>query len=102
MNKEKAIQLESWYVEPDEWAAPEQARICLVGHIDEVGHVRTNYVVHIDGRYVETRSGTTYRLGNIHPDYLDFLRDNDYQFNPEHPIRKVTKVTKLSYKKREP
>lgn len=85
---------------PDEWAAPEQARICLVGNVDEVGRVRTTYVVVIDGPYVQTRSGTVYRLGTVDPDYLDFLRDNDYQFDPRHPIRKVSKVTKLKHRKK--
>lgn len=99
MNLDDAVLLESWYVEADAWAAPEQHRFHLVGTVDEVGRVTTTYVVVVDGRYVQTRSGTTYRLGTIDADYLDFLRSNDYQFDPEHPIRKVSTVTKLTPRK---
>jgi hypothetical protein len=38
--------------------------------------ITTSAITAVSGRIVETRSGTTYELGVVHPDYAKFLSDN--------------------------
>lgn len=49
--------------------------------------VRTSRVVSTNGRRVTTASGTTYELGEVHPDYAIWLRNNGMEVDENHPIR---------------
>lgn len=83
----------------DTFLAPEQARLVLIGEV--VGHprkpdglvVRTSPVVKVDGRIVTTNSGTVYELGDINPDYLDWLCESGRQYDYDNPIKVIGKWT---------
>lgn len=93
MDKTKAKKLEGWWTCPastDPYCAPELAGIVLRGHRegDAPGDfVRTSRVVAADGRFAETASGSVYELGDADPHFLEQLRKDGYEFDPERPIR---------------
>lgn len=78
--------IEEWGTAPggDGWQAPELSEIVLVGkpveHDDPYWaeklakdpdwHIKTSSVVEVDGRFVKTRSGSVYELGEPHPDFV--------------------------------
>lgn len=75
--------LENWSVQAglrDGYTAPEAIYQYLVG--DSSSHdwktVITSPIVRYQGRFVWTRSGTCYQLGEIDPDYARFLASVGY------------------------
>jgi hypothetical protein len=87
--------LEQWGVceRGDCFAAPETRMICLTGIV--YGHpvkpdgkeIVTNAIAAVDGRIITTYSGTEYVLGEPAPKYLQYLKDNGYEYNENFPIR---------------
>ncbi len=78
--------------------APEIRGITICG--DYGGQcIRTSLVESVDGKIVKTRSGSTYQLGTVKPQFLDYLKECGYKFDPENPIRTVDKLTELEPKK---
>lgn len=65
---------------------PELRSVRIVGHFE--GHdIITSRVVDAKGRFVITSSGSIYRLGDPHPDYLIELANVGWAFDPENPIK---------------
>jgi hypothetical protein len=58
------------------------------GHnrIPDGASIRTSRIVDVSGRYVATHSGTLYYLDDPGPEYIKFLQDHGYIYNPEEPI----------------
>lgn len=56
--------------------------------------IQTAPIRRIRGRggrwYVETASGTTYRLGTVDPEFVAWCAAEKIPFDPAHPIRRVT------------
>lgn len=70
------------------YAAPEQLKRCLVGFRDEErSMVRTSPYIKVNGRTVITVSGSIYILKNIDLDYLKFIVENGFDFDPNNPIK---------------
>ncbi len=91
-----AVRLECWSVaslDPERFRPPEDAAIVLHGKV--YGHPRkpdgsevsTSAMVDADGRLVWTKSGTCYELGEIDPEYLEYLQAKGIPYDPEKPIR---------------
>ena len=99
------VKMEDWYTRHsgDNFTAPEMRRTLLVGAVtghpdfNDGDNVTTSAIDTngIDGRNITTVDGTTYRLGEIHKPYLEFLEANNYKFDPENPIREVDVLTKM-------
>lgn len=96
-SKLSPTRMENWYTTRERY--PDEAGAQLIGDIPRAdGSVRTvltSPIVKVEGRLVRTRSGTWYELGTAHPDFVEYLRSHDYQFDPENPIRTVKKLTVL-------
>ncbi len=82
------IRLENWSMLQDvnPYLAPEVRRGCLVGaayghpRFEDGDHIVTSYVVEIDvkkGR-AKTRSGSEYVLGRPNPEWVEWLRENNF------------------------
>lgn len=100
MNKGMSRKIDCWFTTRDPFDAPEIGpRIVGTRAGDPPGRqVVTSTVEEIDGRYVKTMSGSVYELGEPDPDFVKFLRENGYPFDPENPIRRVDKITELPLK----
>jgi len=46
----------------------------------------TSRIVESDGRLVQTKSGSVYRLGEPDPEWLAWMADNGIDFDPSQPI----------------
>jgi hypothetical protein len=82
--------LENWSVYCDPYAAPELGAIRLCGtrtNASENKSVLTNYVDRVEGRRVTTQSGSVYVLGEPKPEYLQWMAEHGYTYDPEHPIK---------------
>jgi len=90
--------LEDWSAEGRQnlWSAPELQRISIVGRV--YGHpdqetfpdgdrICTSYVKNVDGRIITTHSGSTYELGEIAPEYEQWITNQGYTYNYENPIK---------------
>jgi hypothetical protein len=78
-----AIGLENWYILGD--LAPGKCR--LVGVRSSDGHeVRTTPVVSAEGRMVRTSSGTLYRLGRPHADFVLYQGRDGLTIDEERPF----------------
>lgn len=94
MNKKTAIHLDLWsttWGNADMFTAPELIRLCLRGNVTDhpVCHadtVRTSPIVMAEGRYVQTQTGTVYKLGRIHPKFRNFLRTKRPNWDWRNPI----------------
>ena len=81
--------LHRWSVVGDSpYTAPEMRRIRLHGFRDQDSKaVVTSHVVKVNGREVETASGSIYILEDVSPEYLQFLEETGDNYDPENPIR---------------
>ena len=79
------------------YQAPEQATRHLVGNVmNHPGYapgtgIRTSNIVKAEGNIITTNSGTVYELGMIDPEYLEWMKSEGLELDPEQPI-KVTNV----------
>lgn len=82
-------QLNCWSVVGDKldvYKAPEQRSFCLVGKLDSGAMIKTSMIVKAEGKVITTRSGSLYVLGEIDPNYLKFIKDNNISYNKDNPI----------------
>ena len=96
--KENAIKLDNWSVISNQfrlspYTAPELIGVCLQGLAENhprLGNsfIRTTEIVEVEGRYVKTRSGTVYKLGNIDQKYRRLLK----QIRPDWDYKKPIKI----------
>ena len=58
------------------------------GHprFDDGASIRTSRILDVSGRYVLTHSGTLYYLDDPIPEYIEFLHEHGYIYDPEIPI----------------
>lgn len=92
MNGRGPIQQWSTYRGP--FDAPELP-VRIQGKFEDGRYILTSGVVRSEGRRVWTESGSEYELGEPDERFTTWLAKNDYQFDPEHPIRLVSKMTRL-------
>ncbi len=87
--------IENWWTEPggNGFTAPEIAGIVICGDF-EGRPIRTSTVARVEGTVVYTRN-SVYQLGTIKPQFLAYLKQCKYKFDPENPIRMVDKLTFL-------
>lgn len=85
--------IENWTAYRDPYSAPE-VPLRIQGVFQGKG-IRTSYLKKTEGNFIFTISGSCYRLGKPHPEYLEWLLDNDYPFDSENPIRIVEELTEL-------
>ena len=75
------------------YLAPELRGLSLTGNayghpkFEDGKNIRTSAVVLVDGRVVQTRSGTRYLLGRVDPDYRKYLRKIRPDWNWRQPLR---------------
>ena len=90
--------LENWSVVPgasDPYMAPELHGICLQGEVYDHPNqrhndgkiVRTSRVMDVSGKVVKTYSGSIYELGEPSPDYVEWMNNNNINFDPQNPIK---------------
>ena len=92
--------INEWSVgeEPDPWQAPELKRKFLQGMAQlpgdtKVKSIRTSFIRAIEGRFVETESGSVYKLGLIDPKYRVWMKKLGIAYNPKQPISFKTRAT---------
>lgn len=51
--------------------------------------VLTSNIVEVNGRIVTTKSGSSYILHNISVDYLQWLKDNHFEYHEDEPLKGV-------------
>lgn len=84
----RIYRLEKWSLYESPWEAPEVRHKRLVGLRDEdEGQVITSPIDKINGREVTTMSGSVYILGEIDPDYLQWMKDHGFTYDPDNPIK---------------
>jgi len=82
------FRLENWsmFVDPNPYLAPELQRGHLTGTVygnpsfEDGASITTSYIIEINVRkgYAKTRSGSEYVLGNPHPEWVGWLKENNY------------------------
>jgi hypothetical protein len=87
----------SWHAEQvDLFKAPETILLCLVGKVynhpksdkhHDGKEIITSPIQDVHGITIVTGSGTVYILGEIDPNYKQWLEDNGYSYNSENPIK---------------
>lgn len=89
--------LDKWYASRDPYKAPEQG-FFLIGQTREDrplenGSVRpagttvsTSYVIRSEGKRVWTKSGSEYELGEPDADFLIWLDNAGFAFDPDNPL----------------
>jgi len=89
--------LENWSVlaPTDPYTPPENCGSMLHGEV--YGHpnknlldgdyIRTNIIIHVEGRNATTKSGTVYELGEPDPGYLKWCEEHGYKLDPEQPLK---------------
>lgn len=87
------VRIEDWSVfVADPWKAPEINKTCLQGKVyghprfDDGHSVKTGDIAAVNGRVVTTKNGTVYELGEINPEYREWLDTNGYVYDHENPI----------------
>ena len=76
----------------DMYTAPECRSYIICGNVynhksyEDGKFIRTSAIVNVNGRIVETYSGSIYELGKPDEDYLKFLKEINYEYNEENPI----------------
>jgi hypothetical protein len=72
----------------DPFMAPEMSSKRLVGfRDDDPKQVITGPIVSIQGKTITTYSGSVYILEDVNPEYLKWMEDNGYPYDPENPIK---------------
>lgn len=69
----------------DVFRAPETCSQRIAGKLDGKS-ICTSSPVATRGRYVRTRSGSVYRLGQIDPGYRAWIRKQKLTYNPKNPL----------------
>lgn len=87
------IKINNWWVTATNlYLAPEvSGEICLCGKalnhpIKGEKDVITSRIVSVKGRTVKTRSGSTYVLGRIKPEFREWLKENRPEWDWRNPI----------------
>ncbi len=89
------MRVENWSVRTNAgpYTAPEAITSYLSGEV--YGHpgrhhdgkaIDTSRIVAAEGRVVTTRSGSKYTLGEIHPEYLNYLTGEGIKYNHDSPV----------------
>lgn len=94
MGEHSGERINVWSTYRDAFTAPEVPP-CVQGRIPNGRHIITSPIVRSEGRTVWTESGSHYELGEPDPRWLEWLASNDYQFDPENPIKTVKKLSNL-------
>lgn len=84
-----AINITDWSVGNSAYDAPELKIIRLMGTLESGKKIITSPVVEVAGRSVRTASGSVYILGDISPDYHQWMQENNMPYDPEQPIKAV-------------
>jgi len=72
----------------DPFTAPELRAKRLTGYRDDdPREVITSPIQTIEGRTITTLSGSVYVLEDPDPEYLLWMAENGYQYDPENPIK---------------
>lgn len=72
----------------DPFQAPELHHKRLAGRrCEDDREIVTSSIVSVDGRRVTTYSGSVYILEDIDPSFLAWMKDNNYEYDPENPIK---------------
>ena len=72
------------------YKAPEACVNCLSGRrVEDNKEVITSYIVDSHGLKVYTRSGSTYILGEIEPEYKQWCKENNIEINPDNPVKGI-------------
>ena len=82
------MKIDNWYVKRQSlspYHAPELAHEILFG--DNGVAVDLVACKKIEGKIITDYSGKQWELGNPKQDYLQYLKDTNYPFDPESPIR---------------
>ena len=82
--------LKNWslIVRGDPYMAPELSCQQLRGvRDDDPREITTSRIVAVDGRRITTYSGSVYVLEDINEDYLSWMMENGYVYDPENPIK---------------
>jgi len=88
------IKIDNWSVTKrgGPYTAPECWFTCLAGHVKDHprlgnGSVLTSEIVGVNGRTIETKSGSIYRLGKIDPKYHKWIKTNYEGWDWRNPIK---------------
>lgn len=91
---ERVYKLHKWSTYRDPYLAPEVSGLCLMGYRDPEpdprlvdSKVLTSAVKSARGRRIKTVSGSIYLLQDPDPDFVKWMRDNNYPFDPNNPIK---------------
>lgn len=87
MSNYSGARLEQWSTYRDAYTAPEVPPR-LQGKAGD-RFILTSCITRAEGHTVWTESGSRYELGEPDPKWLEWLASNDYQFDPENPIKTV-------------
>ena len=85
--------MHDWSIEGsnDPYKAPEMQSMHLVGFRDyEDKRVITSSIVEVNGCNIITRTGSTYILEDINPQYLAWMQANGYEYDPNNPIKLIS------------
>jgi hypothetical protein len=85
----------NWSLVEDEtnpFRAPEMRDKMIRGSRDDGHEVVTSAIVAVDGRRITTRSGSIYILQDANPLYVQWMKDNGFSFDPEHPMTLKSKM----------
>lgn len=96
MKSERPIPvIENWacvYSEECSFKAPERSILLVKGTV--FGHskykdgktIQTSCIREVEGKIIHTQN-STYRLGEPKKEWLDWMKENGIDFDPENPIR---------------
>ena len=96
IQRRDAMRLDNWSVTCsfDPYKAPEQLTSHLRGFVKDHpklgdSEICTSRIEKVDGRFVQTRSGSIYYLGNIDKKYRKFLKQIRPNWDHRHPITEI-------------
>jgi hypothetical protein len=84
--------LQRWSIIADPYRAPECQQHYLQGRVyghperEDGERISTSCIIGAEGRVIECRS-RKYKLGRIHPDYRQWLRENEIEYDPKQPVK---------------
>lgn len=95
------IKIENWSIittKKNLYATSEGIPLRLIGNV--YGHpqhyegrfVETSNIIASSGKYVKTKSGSSYILGNICPKYSSWLRDYYPNIDPNNPFPNISEA----------
>lgn len=88
-NARQVQRLNNWSVGASVYDPPELKVIRLMGTLESGKKIITSPVVEVTGRAVRTASGSVYLLGDISPDYHQWMQENNMPYDHEQPIKAV-------------